>query len=69
MKQVIQRFSRQMRKNLSTDAIDTLFVNIEKAAKDGDVNELKKLLMGAVCGYTPDADSAASGSNVVKLPL
>ena len=44
-------------------------MNIEKAAKDANVDELKKLLMGAVSGYKPDAESAAPTSKVVKLPL
>jgi len=56
-------------KKLSSDALDILFVNIEKAAEDANVDALKKLLMGAVSGYTPDGDLAVSGSNVVKLPL
>jgi len=56
-------------KKLPTDALDALFVNIEKAAKDANVDELKKLLTGAVSGYKPDAESAAPASNVVKLPL
>ncbi len=56
-------------KKLPTDALETLFVNIEKAAKEANVDELKKLLMSAVSGYKPDAKSAAPTSNVVKLPL
>jgi len=56
-------------KKLPTDALDALFVNIEKAAKDANVEDLKRLLMGAVSGYKPDSESAAPASNVVKLPL
>jgi len=57
-------------KKLPTDALDTLFANIEKAAKDGNVDELKRLLMGAVSGYKPDAESTApTSNNVVKLPF
>jgi len=43
-------------KKLPTDSLDTLFVNIEKAAKDANIDELKKLLMEAVSGYKPDAE-------------
>ena len=56
-------------KKLSTDDLDTLFVNIEKAANDANVDELMKLLMGAVSGYRPDAELIAIKSNIVKLPL
>ena len=56
-------------KKLPTDALETLFENIEKAANEADVDELKKLLISAVSGYRPDAESIAKKSNIVKLPI